>query len=390
VTLVVGFALHYRPILIGDLLLSAPERGGESVWLPMSGFSERIFPPGSGYVVEGLRQKVAIVSANCAVAWADSGIAARHIIKALRARARETTLTYEKIVRVMEDTKPDLGSLSADIIGWVSDPTSHQSFRFGNTSRFMTPAFGGVYVAGSGKDSFERLANAPMGDPQGVVNATGFDIAIARAHSVTALLLQGELIDRGPILRYFGGGYEVAVHDGRRFQKLGDTTYIFSSAEQRKRNGPIFLDPRVHIVGQSYRRDLLLIRSASVDLHHDWRPADVANHAVHLIPPIYRDATPRERLSRVVPRFSARHVCHAVLVRLPNGRRTVDFRFERNSRESPTIVIRERPRRQLTFGFKDGFAETLRRGLRDHIDAERRARRRSLVRGLLSWRPFRS
>jgi hypothetical protein len=83
-TLISAFKIGVCPVVVGDLLLSGPERLEGETSIPVIGNITRVFPQGSGWSIVGLRQKVNLIAENCVVAWSDSQLAATIIIKELR------------------------------------------------------------------------------------------------------------------------------------------------------------------------------------------------------------------------------------------------------------------------------------------------------------------
>ena len=96
-TFVATFAVQDVPAVIGDILISGPERQERATTLPVIGHATRVFPPGSGWSITDLCQKVTIVAPNCAIAWAGSKLAASIVIKNLIALQRRGQLDYETI-----------------------------------------------------------------------------------------------------------------------------------------------------------------------------------------------------------------------------------------------------------------------------------------------------
>ena len=181
--------------------------------------------------------------------------------------------------------------------------------------------------------------------------------AMSTALSLAGTLLAHELHggDAAPTPRtMFGGGYEVAMFLGGRFQKIGDITFVVWTAHVSA--GHVKLSPRM-LLKQQYEKDVLLMRSALLatedgklglkgeDAFMTWpmHPTDVVITLAML------NATS----------FASRIFCHCFLV---NGS-GVYARVVRIQHEANDPLTLEVSDTQLALGITDGFMKDVARAL---------------------------
>ena len=148
-----------HPFLMGDLLISQPARYQlhDSLVLPVAGALASI--PKSHdptYVASGLRQKIAVLSRNIAVAYAGSTNAARAAITDLRHHfSKRPTVSADDVMNFLEaQTYPEMKEVS--LIGIVYERNKNRSSCFGwNSQRGVSEQFGTVLYAGSGARDLE-------------------------------------------------------------------------------------------------------------------------------------------------------------------------------------------------------------------------------------------
>ncbi len=110
-TIVSAFNVGKNPVVVGDLLLSGPERSEQSMGIPVVGDITQVFPVGSGWSIVGLRQKVNLVAPNCVIAWADSQLGASIVIKELRNMASCRPLCFDDLAKYFTTLDPDVVKL---------------------------------------------------------------------------------------------------------------------------------------------------------------------------------------------------------------------------------------------------------------------------------------
>lgn len=83
VTAIAVFKNHNWPIFVGDIVRAGDEVSGLEVLVPTVGSTRRVFPTGSGYVVNGTSQKIVICHDYLAVAWTGNAVAAASLLREL-------------------------------------------------------------------------------------------------------------------------------------------------------------------------------------------------------------------------------------------------------------------------------------------------------------------
>jgi hypothetical protein len=150
-TAIVSFSVRKRPVLLGDLLLSGDERDPDLVRVPSIGPVTNVFPRGSGYTITGLKQKLAVLHPDVAMAWAGSYIGARSVADELKTLVSQREVTPDYISGFLEDVEKDntLGNLSLIVL--VTDRTSRIVHTIPVRVWFyQSDHYGGVYVGGTG------------------------------------------------------------------------------------------------------------------------------------------------------------------------------------------------------------------------------------------------
>ena len=228
-TLVARFEVSNSPVLVGDLLISGPEKTGAApLKLPTIDDITAIWPKGSGWCPNGVNQKIAIISDRLAVGWAGSSVSASVAIKQLH-ECVQTHGDDPAIIKRFVESDSFEGSnrtLPLSLTGYgFSDK---DSFAFSlNCTDIDTERFGVISLLGTGSDRaqelFRQLSTTQIHHQNaGKVDHTG----ISGSPELIALFLSGqlissELVDNASLIGAYGGGYEIACIDSsRKFAKL--------------------------------------------------------------------------------------------------------------------------------------------------------------------------
>ena len=285
-TAIATYGYRGWPGLIGDLLISGLEDPLRSAGLPTIGAVVEVFPQGSGWTITGLRQKIAIVSDNCAVAWAGSQIGAQVAISQIREVAQSGNLTFGNLTAILDELDSDVSAKDVSLLGFLIQDGALHNFARNAENDGKTLEGDIVRSAGiGGKYLFDILTRDGPGRSQPSVS----EIPLAqevyeRGLVVSGALMRTERPSGYTLRRYYGGGYEVAVYNGERFTKGLGITYVMWDAREPDRKG--FANP-TRIITYVYRDDALLIRSQELKFTSP-RGFTFGEIQFHVINPIYR------------------------------------------------------------------------------------------------------
>lgn len=296
----------------GDLLITGPTPSDTPVvTVPAQGEVQNFFGD-SGWGIRGLKQKVNIVSDNCAIAWAGSWLNARLVISSLRRLSESRELTSADIIDAIDDLGAD--EESVQFVGLLNEGGERFAFH-SNAEEVTSMVLGDTYVAGTGGDTirqFERL----LGDVKYVEerNVNSGTKAVAKSLLLGGLLLHSEWrggLAASTLLNAFGGGYEFAFFENGRMQKLPEVTFMFWEARLNAEGCGIFLP--LFIVKQAYIDEHLLIRSVRLKATGGLEARTLDEQHL-MIKPMFDTANrPSEETLRSLPLVS-NLLCHCIQV----------------------------------------------------------------------------
>jgi len=341
-TLIAAFISDGIPVVLGDLVISGPERTDAKLGLPTVGELTNVFPVGSGWSITHIRQKVAVLSDDLVVAWAGNVVAARTLIEELRSRLTKGRMSLDSLnVFLKKEAFEITGSLKASLVGFLREgdhiiPFGHNAFKF------TTPNFGEVIAQGSGMESIEKaLRRFPesLGVRRGDPNALGR--ALGKSLILTGTLLQMETATYENLMSFYGGGYEIGYFNGERFSKLEEITYLFWYAEIQNEEPRVklFLPP-YHFMKLSYKGDTLIIRTITGQPDQKASPpaADRPTSTVeiplsitdstYLISPIYSAPSEKGFDLRNRPSMKSPILCNYVLFKNFSGEPEISCRVD--------------------------------------------------------------
>jgi hypothetical protein len=345
-----------HPFLMGDLLISQPARYQlhESLVLPVAGVLASI--PKSRdptYVASGLRQKIAVVSRNIAVAYAGSAIAARAAITDIKqAFSRRHTASAEDVMRFLEaQTYPEIKELS--LAGIVREPNKDRSSCFGwNTQSLVSEQFGTVLYAGSGAHDLEmwledvsktRTRNLLAGR-----ETTSYEEALVRVLSFAYMIIATQVFgEANNISSLYGGLMEIVSIIDRRVQRISNITCMFWVYDADE----MVLNWTGLVLKSKCVNNILYIR------RFDARQND---HSLHVVTPIYGQRITEENIRRNMPPLSSTYMCHVMLgLRggvMVDSRARVDHR---NDPSSQPIIFKE-TREGISMEVTEAWFESIR------------------------------
>ena len=367
-TLIAAFISDGIPVLLGDLVISGPERTGAKTALPMVGELTNVFPVGSGWSITEMRQKVAVLSDDLVLGWAGSVVAARTLIEELRGRLKAGQISLDSLnIFLKKEAFEITGSYNASLVGFLRE--GDHIIPFGhNALKFNTPNFGEVITQGSGAASFEKALRAfpdsldiRRGDPNAVARAIGKSLIL------TGTFLQMESATYENLLSFYGGGYEMACFSGGRFSKIEEITYLFWYAELLNEQPQVKLFvPPYRLMKLSYKGDTLIIRTITGEPNPKPRVSNInppptgepktaveiplsITDSTYVVSPIYSTSTEEAFSIRDRPSMKSPLLCNYILFKNRPGEPQITCRvdFERGgsdvfeeSPDKPNIEFR--------------------------------------------------
>jgi hypothetical protein len=312
------------PVLLGDLLISAPaSNDGRRVSLPsfISETRSEELTNGSFSIV-GLSQKVAVINDYLAVAWSGSKIAAKGVLTDLKENVPPTPMTSDDFFKYLdslnykETTELSLIGLAIDAEGKIHRfAQNHKLVKYDPLNK--------IYVAGSGADDFvsHLLESFPEDfKTSGEMNA--YSKAISSVLIYGGLLFFNEMNSRSNLEYYYGGGFEFvtpirdADTDTVGLKKIPEITTLFWIDDQR--SGNITMAPVVF--KQRYIGDVLVITRCFLTREHDNKSKPITNY---LITPVYEDIDISEFANIFLPNFNSLILIHYILRITESGEQTV-------------------------------------------------------------------
>ncbi|MES1183074.1 MAG: hypothetical protein ABUL60_04620 [Myxococcales bacterium] len=257
-------------IVVGDLALEGVEPAVE-VFVPTRGSTREVFPVGAGFTVVGLVQKVVICHDRLVVAWTGSRIAAQSLLRELTAISSPDDESLAAAVEGQEDSE---ATRQLEMLGFLAEPHDASTMRvrrFRVVGRNLSMSAGTTRFLGSGapllsealERAFRSCVQLKGNSDAGALIMSSIFAAIGRLMSLelTTSVSRGEAVALHPLIHFFGGGYEIAVLDGRRFVKLDSAVHIFWRT--RTVDGELRLEPW-RILRPRYSGATLIVHAVNV------------------------------------------------------------------------------------------------------------------------------
>lgn len=227
---------HYRsfgtPTLIGDLLISGRADPGRPVHIPATrSINERILLPANTFIV-GLNQKVVLCGDKLAIAWSGSRLQAANLFDAWQPM-RNLVNIDPRMVRSLVDGIDD--SLKNELSLIIAVATSTGVYLV--TWRVEQPCSYGditdVVTAGSGKVVFHELIRQQASTVrQYNPDASDGELRLGFDANLVSSLFGEEFRTTIPLLRGWGGGFEIARFHNGAFSKVGHQLCLNFFAER--------------------------------------------------------------------------------------------------------------------------------------------------------------
>ena len=166
-TLIANFTVNNYPVIMGDLMLSnemLPRTMAEGFNIPTAENVNKRIPVSIWNTVSGLRQKVVVFKNKFALAWSGSLDDAAKVISNIECVINESEFTHNELKNYFDKQVKgikndlyltgmvfDIKTLEGEKFAWSSKKGYLESITTNNL-------FGEIYVGGSGRDDFLRLA----------------------------------------------------------------------------------------------------------------------------------------------------------------------------------------------------------------------------------------
>lgn len=344
-TVIASFSIENNKVLLGDLLVSSNEVEGRQIKLPTTGNIGHVFPPGSGFIPVGLKQKLCVIDDNLVVGWAGTHYVARAVIKQLKDQLGGRAVTQNDLKSFFENIDPcyqkELGIVGAHFDGKVS-------YTFGyNCQGFSSSYFGEVCFAGTGISDLKALMDdfEASGNPSLQISERNpLEKAIVGTLVVASALIGNEVVSSQNLLQYYGGGFEIVSRVKDRFEKIGDITYMFSMITEQQ-NGEMFVSLPQIVNKYAYHNDLLVIRSMVLSANADGSNEtilSVDNDNIHVVTPINRGIIKGEVDAIATPSLNSRFTCNFYLLQRKDGSSAFLYSINYSSEKNNNISFDEK------------------------------------------------
>lgn len=219
------------PILISDVAISNDsELDTRRAVLPSIGSITNFYEE-DGWTITALQQKMAIIDESLVLAWAGSPIGGGIIVDYLKAAFREGPVSAASVNAYLRSCA-DQEVKDSQFLGWKAEANGGFSAICSQNSEAV---YGGrtTYLGGTGDMSVRQILRAKRGWNSQPSQGPRYQVSLAcnEAMMMVSSLIRSEQADGYPLLHYFGGAYEIAYFDGRRFRKRGNITYAVWDAE---------------------------------------------------------------------------------------------------------------------------------------------------------------
>jgi len=306
------------PLIIGDLMLSGPKKGGiTTLIMPTVENAQEIFSTGFDKIPYELHQKIVVLGDNLVIGWSGDHLNATEVIRDLYAENKAAPVTksaledyFRSLPEHMWHERDGVGFL-----GFVKDTTGIVEFGYHHTN-LKTKHFGNVGFLGTGTDDLESvirqfpsIPSSRMGSPNPLQLAASFALGI------TGSLLAFELATHRTLQNFYGGGYEIASLIGGKFEKVSNVTYLFWAAEISDIGVRISQYP-MHVMSFWYQGDILTIRSVYFSDPARNVSTYQANFAIR---PMHRMVSQEELAALQIPDLNQKFLCNYFLMTSPSN-----------------------------------------------------------------------
>lgn len=227
-TLVAAFLDNGCPVLLGDLLTSAPTASPTEtlVSVPLARRLDHNVPVDGGYKLVGLTQKVVIVSDRLCVAWTGPVWRADALLRYLRS-AEQRDPNGSLIELFQSYPREDYGDL--EMVAYAFEPGGWRWFTSPEMDSMEYGPFKTLCVGGSGRPALlETIENHEMKNFGAHPDSNPYNHSVAYTLALVGQLLAKQANSDYGLAQGWGGGFEVAYfdHPSRRFKKVNNILYL--------------------------------------------------------------------------------------------------------------------------------------------------------------------
>jgi hypothetical protein len=360
-TVIASFSIQGFPVLVGDLLLSGDEDLNKTIQIPTLGEITKVFPKGSGYVPCGLKQKIAIVNDNIALAWAGTRLSAQIIISDLIKKARKKKYwTLDDLSYFFSNYNKEHGE-KVCIVGFSNDGKGIFSFGYGiNCINYESGHYGLVRLAGTGAADFKNYLDSFDIPPQ-LNTANPLEKAVGKTLVISTYMKGLESVSGNNLLQYYGGGFEILSYVRKKFKKIDDITYLVWNGRQVTNSSWELGLPRIAIK-YSYSDDILLLRKEEF-IPHSKDQVKRANKAIYVVAPIYRDINNNELKNIRLESFNSKFIGSFINLLCLDGSNSILSRVNYSGQHENPIRFRNEENENIFMDIKHEFIESIFKGM---------------------------
>jgi hypothetical protein len=257
VTIIAHLNCYGVPTLVGDLLLSSPQRPSRPVNLPISRDVNAKLVPSPKLYVAGLCQKLVVMNPKLAVAWSGSYTQAEDVFQTLQPlqSLSDPEYVHMAIDAIEMDRKNDLSLLVFVATDVGTQLIAHRTHELKSVGQISA-----IACAGSGTPVLAELlgqfsANAARTNPSASVDdlRNGFDMTLLTG------LHSEEFSTTTPVRMGWGGGFEVARYIDGAMTKIGNLLYLAFRVIHERSQSYLYCVP--HFRHTAYWKNLTVVQA---------------------------------------------------------------------------------------------------------------------------------
>lgn len=320
--------LNNRPYLIGDLLISSPDKGHDLSIPTHLKPVEHLLPSTQQRFPSKLKQKLYIINPKLCLAIAGSVVSMKLFLKDVRQHFRYKPTNLDEINDLLfQYSEVPHKDLSYCVI-YAEQKENEKPFRyfFKGGKNIIETLSQKLWIAGSGSqdysadiaEPFRFSSSVPSSDPR---------FSIANLLMDLAKMLAKERFTLNTIAKFWGAGFELILFEDNQFKKLDDITYILLKGAIDP-TGQMVASP-VSFYNYKYHSDLLIITSFSEETQRSGiTTLDITDDELQQL----KSNNPPSTL------VASRYCCF-YLLDLPNGNIQTPSIFTENKGTDPGMVF---------------------------------------------------
>ena len=335
-TLIAGFFKDECPILMGDLLVSAPDNSDTEIVFPTIGKISNKHLSNGKYRPTRLCQKVNLLSPKLAIAWAGTKIYAGCFMREIIAANLHNNPTRDSLREVFNRIG---GQGRIFIIGVYRNGKEMCIFDF--NARPIdppVPGFGWFKAEGSG---YGTLLGVVSNLGSSVITSgqpNKLDSGISTAVLISTELISQEIQTALPLQNLFGAGYEILHPLGSDLVKFCDLTYLFWRAEEEAQGIWRILPFPFLASKYTYHGDILVIRSVRVSSNIGTVSCKIDSDELHVIKPLYRSVRDEELVGYTPASLNSKQMCNVFLWKNHRGDTGAFATYGHYATQSPPVI----------------------------------------------------